>query len=225
MATFGGLSTELAPIPKSREIEALARSWDGHPETLPRNSYARVRAMREVGRLAWDLPPVVPLVNTVSLLAGLHLYVQPRPWEVEVQGAGTIRPAEDTLANAISLYHVRIALSRHPVSTRALGFLLRGRIVHPPGVADIEEPPEVALGQRQVPSVEDPVLLRGMTGQLLQEAEESSVYAPVGPMRILVPQDTLLEAWGIREIRVWAEPTGLWVSLVVSQNRVAAVFW
>lgn len=224
LVALGELPAGLSPVPPSKELEAQAQVWDGHPAALPDNPYARARFVWEAGKAAWALDETTAAksLNPLATAAGVYLACSKWPWRVSVGPAGAIQPAEGTVSNAVVAWIFSRVLQTVPGGP-VLDFLLPGRKVYPDGQAIIEEPVGVASGERPIPHPENPAFLRALAQETVQEAEENAIYGPHGPFRVPVPEGTLLQSWDIREIRAWIETEGIWAGLVVEGGRVATV--
>lgn len=60
---------------------------------------------------------------------------------------------------------------------------------------------------------------------LLLEAEEKAAYVPMGAFLVDLPQGTPLRAWGVKRLRVWAEPGGMWVQILGEGGRGPSFRW
>lgn len=224
LVTFGELPASLSPVPPAKEIEAQAHVWDGQPSALPDNPYARARFLWAAGQYAWELSEAVAAttLNPLAVAAGVYLAARAQPWRVPLGAAGSIQAAEATVNNAIALWFFSRVLRAQPLPA-AVDFLLPGRKVLPNGTAPIEEPPALTSGDMTIPLPENPAFLRALAQEMVEEAAAAGIYGPAGPFRVRVPQETMLSAWGIQEIRAWVEKDGIWASLVVEGSRVATV--
>jgi hypothetical protein len=59
---------------------------------------------------------------------------------------------------------------------------------------------------------------------LAELAERGESYVPTGGCRIQLPENGLLNAWGIRELRVWLTSEGLWCALPAADHWPGVVF-
>lgn len=55
-------------------------------------------------------------------------------------------------------------------------------------------------------------------------AEQGESYVPLGGCQVRLPADTVLQAWGITELRVWLAPEGLWCALPAADRAPGVVF-
>jgi len=222
------LAPEISPLLAGKEVERMVRTWRATESGFPGNPYDRSRFCWTLGRLAWETPPTVPTTVLTASMAAAYCARQRGPWKVALPGSGSVRTADATTNSAIALWHMWASLQQSPQhrpTAEIVDHLLPGRLAEPPGDAIIEEGAAVVVGEVPVPEPSDPAWVRGLTWTMLEEARDQAIYAPTGPLRLPVRPRTLLWAWGLREIRVWAEPAGLWVALTVEGGRVTQIFW
>ncbi len=109
------------------------------------------------------------------------------------------------------------------VPAKVLDFLVGDQV--PVGVLTpffaplLMEPPEG-------PSI-DESLARGLVEAFLEEATENAVYAPAGEFVLSLPDEyPLRREWGMKALRVWADPEGLWVAgLDIRDEVLFALRW
>ncbi len=58
----------------------------------------------------------------------------------------------------------------------------------------------------------------------LEEARQRGRYAPTGFFHLSLPPQVPVTRWGVRGLRVWASPTGLWVQLLGEGEASGPVF-
>lgn len=215
------------PAMSKKEMERAVSGWKATLEGIPGNPYDRARFIWHLGRLGWGGPPQVPWVLMTASSAAAYKACSAWPWRAELQGGGYLQAAEPTASGSIALWHLWAAFQLHgrSVSAEAVDFLLPGRTPQPAGDALIEEGLLVSLGVVQIPRPADPGYLRGTVRELIREARDNQAYAPQGAFRVSVPPGTVLEAWGLKEARLWVERDGMWASLVADADRVTNVVW
>ena len=220
----------------SREIKRLAEDLIQRPTldvSLPAGSVDRARFWLAVSRALWREDVMRRMAETtfspqalgdatayidsirlmLSTVAGLRFAVA-REARVQVRGVGIVASTEmcQVLAWPQALEWVA-----GDISPEALRWISQGRFPD-------SEPRVDDFGIR---SPINAALMQGMADALLEEAREHAAYIPYGQFTLRLPADNPLAPWGVKRLRVWAEPDRLWVQFVGkgSNARGASLEW
>jgi hypothetical protein len=159
----------------------------------------------------WVAPQVLPeilrtaheLVVVHALLAG-GLKINVAGVEVQGRGMGQIRHALLQL----------MELTAGNISGEAVRALLPDR----------QLPELLAWPSDRPDQAPVPEIFKGLASALVRDATEQAVYAPQGAFLLRVPNElSVLRQRGVTELRVYADPNGLWLRL--RGDRDALVGW
>jgi hypothetical protein len=201
------------PAMSRRDVERLAlecldRLARHDAVDVPERGTDAYRFLVELGSLVWQ-------EQHARRLAGAYV-------------GATETPA--VMVHAVGLH----AMLRHPVEVEASGVRVRGadvraseelwaqwcewllcgvpegflRWVHPDGlyrVSDMLEP-----DRDRVPDLE---ACRGVERALVEDAEASARYVPVGAFVLELPEGLFLREWGIRSLWLWVEGRRMWCAV------------
>jgi len=204
----------------SREINALAERVIENPTLeiqMPTGAVDRARYWLALSRLLWredvmrrmaatdynaanfatELGPSLLMLASVSVLYPA------------LSGRGRMRVRDVELAFAqdsmpVLSWPQALEWMAGDVSSEALRWLTKGQFpASEPRVDDLTIHGDI-----------DETRANAAAEALLEEAKAHAVYVPSGQFRLRLPEDTPLAPWGVKYLRVWAEPDRLWVQFV-----------
>lgn len=101
-------------------------------------------------------------------------------------------------------------------------------LARPPATLPAELQTSFLYGYDMFPFADSPLapdLAASLCRALLAElADRGESYVPTGGCRIQLPENALLNAWGISELRVWLTAEGLWCALPAADQWPGVVF-
>ena len=237
LMSVGGSQSEIGYSRlSSREIKRLAEDLIQRPTldvNLPAGSVDRARFWLAVSRALWredvmrrmaettfspqalgDAAAYIgPIHLMLSAVAGLRFAVA-REARVQIRGVGIVASTE---GSQVLAWPQALEWVAGDISPEALRWISQGRFPDSePRVDDF--------------SIQSPIsaaLMQGMAEALLEEARENAAYIPYGQFTLRLPADNPLAPWGVKRLRVWAEPDRLWVQFVGkgSKARGASLEW
>ena len=236
LMSTGGSQPEGYSRLNSREIGRLAEDLIQRPTldiNLPAGSVDRARFWLAVSHALWredvmrrmaettfspqalgDAAAYIgPIRLMLSAVAGLRFAVA-REARVQIRGVGIVASTE---MSQVLAWPQALEWVAGDISPEALRWISQGYFPH-------EEPRVDDL------SIQSPIsaaLMQGMADALLEEARENAAYIPYGQFTLRLPSDNPLAPWGVKRLRVWAEPDRLWVQFVGkgSKARGASLEW
>jgi hypothetical protein len=155
--------------------------------------------------------PEVGLI--ASSLAAAHLDLSDNP-SVQVAGVN-VRVSEKARPGAWP----QVIEWDRGITSEALRYLTNGAM--PEGKETVDQ---VILADAKPPTNEDADLCAGIASAMIREAEDNGVYVPNGGFTLALPPDFPLRKWGVGGLRVWADATEMWVSVIDDEGQVGASF-
>ena len=204
----------------SRDINALAERLTAHPTLdvqMPTGVVDRARYWLALSRMLWredvmrrmasadfgsvryatEMGPALLMLASVSTL---HPALSGRG-RMRVRGVELAFPQDSALVLA---WPQALEWMAGNISTEALRWLSKGQFpASGPKVDDMTIRGDIDVARANAAAE-----------ALLEEAKAHAVYVPSGQFRLRLPADTPLAPWGVKYLRVWAEPERLWVQFV-----------
>ena len=194
--------TEFAQLPTGAVDQA--RFWLYFSRLLWQENHLRRMATTEFSAKALHLDGEATHLNSIrfmlAMVSGLAPAISNRA-HIVVRGVELITPSEFALVLA---WPQALEWNAGGISPEALRWISQGRFPDPkPPMDDFSIRGDLAQD-----------LAQAAADALLEEAEANAIYTPYGQFRLRLPDDSPLAPWGVKHLRVWAEPDKLWVQFV-----------
>ena len=222
------LQPQAAPTHFSRkELEQMADTYirsliHGGDVDIPQGAVDRARFWLLVARKLWEPKTRFLIARTSPSPAMLMPGSLAAAW-LELRALDAIEIAGVTLSLPPESYSMAwpqvLEWDRGGITDEALRYLTDGQV--PVGEPTVDRPSRI---DEPLPTDAQDDLCKGLTAALLREAAEQGVYAPVGAFTLALPRDYPLRAWGVKALRVWAEPDGLWAAVINQAGQIGVSF-
>ncbi len=213
---------------RSGEVSALASKFldaiiAGEPYIdVPAGAVDRARFWLAVGRLLWKPSTMRRLAASGEALKAMRssVRVAAQAW-FALSGRGHVqvgkaRLAVTSVASVLYLWAQTMEWVTRDIPADTLQWLTGGQVNA--WAVSLTESTERWTEEKRS-------LAAAIARSLLSEAEEQAVYVPLGAFLVNLPPGTPLRAWGVEQLRIWAEPSGVWVQAVGKNGRGPSFRW